>query len=821
MKEKELRIALVCFGGVSLAVYMHGVSKEILKLVRASRALHDIRDRKARTTATFFDAQNRGDREFDTEEFYFELLRDIGRSVELRVIVDIIAGASAGGINATMLARALAHDLPMDRLRHLWLDNADVGALLASEARATLWSKWFLRPMLWASGLGRLPLIRDAEVRANLSMFVRSRWFRPPLSGQRMAALMYDAVTAMGEPRSAQDSLLPAGLGLDLFVTVTDFYGHQQLMQLHNPPFIHEREHRHLLRFRYRRQPSGAVETDFDLANAAGLAFAARATSSFPGAFPPARIVEMDELVAARGDQWPRRAEFIARNFEHYGRGNIDAASASFIDGSVLNNRPFREAINAIRGRPAYREVDRRIVYIDPDPAPPGAAAHHSAPGFFTVLKGAISGIPLTQPITDELNWVVEYNERARRLRGIVESARPFISSHVAGVMNPDAAITADAVRAWREKANGEAAGNAGFAYEGFVRLKLASVRSFVSQLIADLRGIRPHSPFARAVTEIVDAWAEQAGAMYAPADTRSLSTEQPERLDALPRWVAVLLAFDVDYRERRLHFLIESQNRLYAILRAEEFPGLRPAVVDGMKREFYKALETLRQRKTACFRNPATVERVESLFRAAPTPSEMRDIPAYARAFAARHAAGLEALIEQLAADIDLQASTRDIDLILARTGGEGWSAASRREVLINYLGFPFWDVLTFPVMAWREPGEFNEILIDRISPLDASAVEKLGAPRLKGMAFEHFAAFLSRSYRENDYLLGRMHGFDRLIDIVCDTAGIDARTDPAMAKLKARGFLAILAVEEAHLPQSKAMIAELRRLIDEGALR
>ena len=33
MREKELRIALVCFGGVSLAVYMHGITKEILKLV--------------------------------------------------------------------------------------------------------------------------------------------------------------------------------------------------------------------------------------------------------------------------------------------------------------------------------------------------------------------------------------------------------------------------------------------------------------------------------------------------------------------------------------------------------------------------------------------------------------------------------------------------------------------------------------------------------------------------------------------------------------------------------------------------------------------
>jgi predicted acylesterase/phospholipase RssA len=31
MKEKELRLALVCYGGVSLALYMHGAIKEILK----------------------------------------------------------------------------------------------------------------------------------------------------------------------------------------------------------------------------------------------------------------------------------------------------------------------------------------------------------------------------------------------------------------------------------------------------------------------------------------------------------------------------------------------------------------------------------------------------------------------------------------------------------------------------------------------------------------------------------------------------------------------------------------------------------------------
>ena len=41
MREKELRIALVCYGGISLAVYMHGVTKEVWRLAKASRAFHD------------------------------------------------------------------------------------------------------------------------------------------------------------------------------------------------------------------------------------------------------------------------------------------------------------------------------------------------------------------------------------------------------------------------------------------------------------------------------------------------------------------------------------------------------------------------------------------------------------------------------------------------------------------------------------------------------------------------------------------------------------------------------------------------------------
>jgi hypothetical protein len=85
LREKELRIALVCFGGVSLAVYMHGICKEILKLVRASSALHRITDRSRRAKAAFFDQADPSDPEYDTESDYFELLQKIGDKIELRV----------------------------------------------------------------------------------------------------------------------------------------------------------------------------------------------------------------------------------------------------------------------------------------------------------------------------------------------------------------------------------------------------------------------------------------------------------------------------------------------------------------------------------------------------------------------------------------------------------------------------------------------------------------------------------------------------------------------------------------------------------------
>jgi patatin-related protein len=818
MREKELRIALVCFGGVSLAIYMHGISKEILKLLRASARLHGIPDRRARETADFFEGLDNSEDEYDTEADYFDLLRLIAkRDLEMRVVVDIIAGSSAGGINATMLARAIAHDLPIRKLRNLWLENADVSVLLSPEAKAKAWSKFFLKPVMWAaSRLGYLEFT-DSEVRDKVSLFLRSRWFKPPLDGMGMTALMYEAVTISGEPRSPTASLLPTGQNLDLFVTMTDYYGHHERVQIHSPTLIHEIEHRQLVRFKYRRYANNEVESDFTLDNAAGLAFAARATSSFPGVFPPAQLVEVDQLLEQRGETWPDREEFIVDNFERYIRLDLDPTHASFIDGAVLNNHPFREAITAIRGRPAYREVDRRLVYIDPNPAPVRAVKYRKLPGFFLTLKGALADIPANQPVSDELRWVFDHNVEARAFRSVIEGARPQISVLVSDTVTEklDKKISSDQIRLWREQINSRAARDAGFAYEGYARLKLASVRNFVTKIILEIGGVPARSPAARATNEIIEAWAVRRGIVYDRSGHDAVLREN-SGTEKLPPWARFFLAFDVDYRKRRLNFLIEAQNRLYHLLDEDRFRGLEASVVDNLKREFYRKLDVLQRREEAKYYSVEVHGLVNELFGLDPDEEDAKDLSAFARRFVDNNHEKIGRLIELLAKEIDLAANTRDLDDLIASLDPAKWTPEAHREVLINYLGFPFWDVLTFSVASANGAGEIQEILVDRVSPQDIRSLKGFDrVENLKGTAFGHFAAFLSRAYRENDYLLGRLHAIDRLIDIVCDSANIEPDSTEII-RIKKSAFTRVLNSEEKHLTHSSDLFAALRRHID-----
>jgi predicted acylesterase/phospholipase RssA len=688
MREKELRLALVCYGGISLAVYMHGITKEIWHLARASRAFHD-----GTKPAS------------ESETIYAELLAEIEQTsgLKLRILADIIAGASAGGINGIFLSQAIATGQSLDPLTDLWLEDADVDRLLDPDAKmASRFSKIWAQPLIWAFANRQGadwddeldPATRD-ELHDKLTRFIRSRWFEPPFGGAVFTRLLRKAFDAMASlpvgPR-----LLPEEQPLDLFVTVTDFRGHPETLKLNSPPEISETEHRLTLSF---RDAPGDPKT---LGDANDLIFAARATASFPGAFPPFTVKELDHVLHEDKRSWPGRDAFLARSLP--GRENT-----ILIDGSVLANAPFRPAISALRSRPARREVDRRFVYIDPKPGIRSVQfsreGETSLPGFFTTIFGALSDIPREQPIRDNLDAIAGRSERIRRSRRIIEGIRPEIEAavdhlfgHTFFLNSPTAARLAK----WRATADARAARDSGHAWSAYLRLRV-----------------------------------ENAGGHQGDAGE-------------------YLLAHDIAYRSRRLRFLSRQLAQL-----AEAHPEI---------------------------------------------DYEPARLVVFAR---------LMTLFEMHGDDKDLPGFDAGTDAALA-DGFAQCAKPARRELLLAYLGFPFYDVATYALLQGEGLDEFDTIKVDRISPDEAQSIRKGDATAtLKGIQFNSFGAFFSRAYRENDYLWGRLHGAERLIDIIISTLP-DTHPLPLppqkVASLKQSIFNAILDEEALRCAAITPLIIQLR---------
>ena len=180
-----------------------------------------------------------------------------------------------------------------------------------------------------------------------------------------------------------------------------------------------------------------------------------------------------------------------------------------------------------------------------------------------------------------------------------------------------------------------------------------------------NLRGTNQRSQLAKAIASIVEAWATRAGIVC--DDTASAAVSDGEAsMASSPRWVNFLLAFDIDYRKRRLQFLVEGQNRLYQLIEQKRFPGLEPSVVDRLKREFYTHLDCMDGIQARCF-SAETRQAIAALFVTPPTATEVRDCPGFAERFIDAHADRLDELMARLAAEIDLQTTSRDLDVLLS----------------------------------------------------------------------------------------------------------------------------------------------------------
>ncbi len=745
MRQKELRIALVCYGGVSLAVYMHGVTRELWQLARASRDFHS-------------GAGQRG----GVHDVYRDLLEHIEteQDLRLRVLPDIASGASAGGINAVFLAQAIYSGQSLEPLTDLWLEVADVDELTDPDAKlrwagGKIWAQplasWLLNRPGNELSEEVAPETRD-EVRRKVSHLIRGRWFEPPFSGLGFSKLLHRAFAAMAET-TPEAPLLPPRHPLDLFVTATDFHGYLELLHLHSPPVVEDSEHRMPIAIRRKTPDTGGL----NLSDPMELVFAARATASFPGAFPPLKIEEIDRLAEETGQGWATRDIFLDRIMPvHVMRGNVD--SVSLIDGSVLVNKPFSGAVAALRGRPAQREVDRRFVYVDPRPDRFGEwhARGRRDVGFFSAIFGSLSTIPREQPIRDNLEQLEEQSREAERLSRIVAALRPEVERAVEKLFGFTLFLdspTPKRLKAWRQMAQQAAAEQAGYAFHSYAQAKLSGIIARIAKLAWDAAPSL-HLASPAPIEEV----------LREELHRRGIEPISHEKAGATPDAIQFFREHDIGFRIRRLRLLARRLARDW-----EADPEISDDALETGRDAVYKILAIYFDKENRASLGDDFAEKAENVL---------------------ADPGGLLDHIEErrLLPDADDRTEELLAELLCVMPDN------LKRRMLFAYLGFPFYDVATLPILRNEGLTEFDPVKVDRISPDDARSIREGGTQAtLRGVEFYNFGAFFSRSYRENDYLWGRLHGAERMIDLVCSTIE-DPLGDESCRSFKRSAFLAIL---------------------------
>jgi patatin-related protein len=317
-------------GGVSLAVWIGGVTMELSRLIRT-------------------DPEDDG--------LYGRLLRLNDATAR----VDVMAGASAGGLNGALLAMAIAHDRPIGGLRDLWLRQGSFTALMRSPTEddppSLLEGDGYFLPRL-VEALGQLsegPLTDPDEHPVHLILTTTL------LNGQRL--------------------------------DFPDDYGSTTWNMVHRGQFRFARGELYL------EGSPPAADPFADQRCAARLALAARSSASFPFAFEPSFVPVNDASSADRPDM----------------AGHVNFRSSRFaMDGGVLVNKPLAPVLEAIYAQPAHlRPVRRVLAYVVPDPGVP-PTDRPDEPGAGPTLAEVIAKV-VSLPRVESLGESLEELARHRR----------------------------------------------------------------------------------------------------------------------------------------------------------------------------------------------------------------------------------------------------------------------------------------------------------------------------------------------------------------------------------------------------------------------
>jgi patatin-related protein len=839
--EREVRFAVVIYGGVSLAIYINGIVQELLNMVlstgRPSAQLTQLqqvyRDLACRVGEPKDAEKIRKltglDRSVRAARPGRAALRDAApatatepehKTVHTKFVVDILSGTSAGGINAIYLAKALANDLSIQSLAEMWITDADLNKLLNDKDVDPSWIRQASPPSL-----------------------LNSRW---------MYLRLLTALDKMNPPQGKECGSLVDDL--DLFCTTTDLRGLVVDVALTDES-INEQRYRNVYHFRRRPLLSENNEKaspfigpvhDFAPEMDPFLAFAARCTSSFPVAFEPMQlgdiptIVNSDAKFRSRyltpkqeagkkpeeagntpGPQTPNYAPAlfgdevaemigakrfadicsIYRTTDSDPRGGF--AKRSFGDGGYLDNKPFTYAIETMKKRHADLPVDRKLIYIEPSPetlskTPPPSAPGDNRPTVIENSLDALVVLPRYETIRQDIESVIRWNADIARLQRVLT----YIEDRV-------------------ERQLGMA--YAGQPYEPlddetYLRLRLSGATDQIANRMAEAMGVDPSSASGQALRSVTGTWRDLGFGEL---------SEEPLNVPSLARFLDL---FDFDHCERLIRFLRERMQRaevpreqrkldMRELARiTADFAALSepPLVLDLVNWEGHAgALASWEQYldfitdpsfAAACLakldREPVHVarmlaadddgrdQRVKWLFEHQDSKKILSLLPRD----------GPPEPFQNIADEVARQVIAVYGDRVHFERGAKpplapGDGATSLQKILgelEKFFTHPKYgsremfdrrDVEAYPIVFGTDLGEFEPIDIFRISPNESTPIAGTsppgcaGNPPLRGESLDAFGAFLDFQWRFSDMLRGRLDGAERLITAVLPDSDEETR--------------------------------------------
>ncbi|NHD17951.1 MULTISPECIES: patatin-like protein [unclassified Actinopolyspora] len=394
---RQLRLALALRGGASMAVWIGGAVAET--------------DRLRRWVSH---GQERGSG--PRSRHPWAALAELAGydSVEL----DVLAGTSAGGLNATLLATSLVYGMPFGVMRRAWIRLADLEAMARPVPRP-----WEPRPDSLLEGDG---------------------YFRSELG-----ELLSEGIGNGSDVEAVRrvELLLTATLLDPVSERHFDAAGTE----------FDKARRRAMFRFRHRGRPGeplsdfGSAEQPADTARL--LAQAARTTSSFPFAFEPAVFRSAPRDGAERGNGAPAASDSTVDGTSGvpnmHGRfseaSGSDGARFRAMDGGVLDNIPVTAAVEAIRQVEADTPTERWLLYLNPEPDPQ-EPSERTAGLARAVTATALRAKLGQESLLTDIEAIEEHNRRAREAAGrreavfaeLVDTPRPerwgWLSARVSAV---------------------------------------------------------------------------------------------------------------------------------------------------------------------------------------------------------------------------------------------------------------------------------------------------------------------------------------------------------------------------------------------------